>query len=85
VPMMQCFNGLLQSNGCQQTDADCRYVEKECLPRLNGFVRALAYPMQRMAAFLLRFLPLKCLEVTAASRNAVHSPLASPRSFKFIS
>jgi hypothetical protein len=37
--MMQCFNGLLQSNGHQQTDADCRYVEKECLPRLNGFVR----------------------------------------------
>jgi hypothetical protein len=133
VPMMQCFNGLLQSNVYQQTDADCRYVEKECLPRLNGFVRgvnikhrrgelrgefstalwipqpedsrwvlqvfrvrrfghspvllivSLAYPMQRMAAFLLRFLLLKCLEVTAASRNAVHSSLASPRSFKFIS
>jgi hypothetical protein len=90
VPMMQCFNGLLQSNGYQQTDADCRRPHRRgelrgefstalWIPqpedsrwvlqvfRVRRFghspvllIVSLAYPMQRMAAFLLRFLLLKC-------------------------
>lgn len=39
VPRMQYFNGLLQPDGYQQTDADSRNVDKKCLPGMNGFVR----------------------------------------------
>jgi hypothetical protein len=39
VPMVQCFNGLLQPDGYQQTDADSRYMDEKRPPGMNAFER----------------------------------------------